>query len=60
MSIDLTQGGYTNMTGQRFVRELVDRVRQLPEVTMATIASGLPGGFEVRREAVSVPGGCAC
>ena len=32
MSIDLTQGGFTNMTGPPFVRELVDRVRQLPGV----------------------------
>jgi predicted permease len=57
MSIDLTQGGYTHMTGRRFVRELVDRVQQLPGVQTATIASGLPGGFEVRREALTVSGG---
>jgi predicted permease len=57
LSIDLTQGGYTNMTGPPFVRELVDRVRQLPGVQSATIASALPGGFEVRREALTVPGG---
>jgi predicted permease len=57
MSIDLTQGGYTNMTGPPFVRELVDRVRQLPGVQSATIASALPGGFEVWREALTVPGG---
>ena len=57
MSIDLTQGGYTSTTGRPFVRELVDRVRLLPGVQTATIASALPGGFEVRREALSVPGG---
>jgi predicted permease len=57
MSIDLTQGGFTNMTGPPFVRELVDRVRQVPGVETATIASGLPGGFEVWREALTVPGG---
>jgi predicted permease len=56
MSIDLTQGGYTNTTGRPFVRELVDRVRLLPGVQTATIASALPGGFEVRREALGVPG----
>ena len=57
MSIDLAQAGYTNMTGPPFVRELLDRVRQLPGVQTATIASVLPGGFEVRREALTVPGG---
>jgi predicted permease len=56
ISIDLTQGGYTNTTGRPFGRELVDRVRLLPGVQTATIASALPGGFEVRREALSVPG----
>ena len=57
MSIDLTQGGYTSTTGRPFVRELVDRVRLLPGVQAATVASVLPGGFEVRRELLSVPGG---
>jgi predicted permease len=56
MSIDLAQAGYTGMTGPTFVRELLDRVRQLPGVQTATVASGLPGGFEVRREALTVPG----
>ena len=32
MSIDLAQAGYTNTTGPPFVRELLDRVRQLPGV----------------------------
>ena len=57
ISIDLTQGGYTNTTGRPFVRDLVDRVRLLPGVQAATVASVLPGGFEVRRELLSVPGG---
>jgi predicted permease len=57
MSIDLTQGGYTDTTGRPFVRELVDRVRLLRGVQAATVASVLPGGFEVRRELLSVPGG---
>ena len=56
MSIDLTQAGYTATTGRPFVRELLDRVRSLSGVQAATIASGLPGGFEVWREALSVPG----
>jgi predicted permease len=57
ISIDLTQGGYTDVTGRRVVRELVDRVRLLPGVQAATAASASPGGFEVRREALSVPEG---
>ena len=57
MSLDLTQARYTNVTGAPFVRELLERVRQLPGVETATIASVPPGGFEVRREALTVPGG---
>jgi predicted permease len=57
ISIDLAQAGYTNMTGPPFVRELLDRIRQMPEVQTATIATALPGGFEVRREALTVAGG---
>jgi predicted permease len=57
MSIDLTQGGYTEVTGRPFVRRLVDRIRLLPGVQAATAASAVPGGFEVRREALSVLGG---
>ena len=45
------------MTGPPFVRELLERVRQMPEVQMATIATTLPGGFEVRREALTVADG---
>jgi predicted permease len=55
-SLDLSQAGYTNTTGPRFARELVDRVRELPDVQSATVASGLPGGFEVRRQPLTVPG----
>jgi putative ABC transport system permease protein len=57
ISIDLAQAGYTNMTGPPFVRELLQRIRQMPEVQTATIATALPGGFEVRREALTVAGG---
>jgi predicted permease len=57
ISIDLAQAGYTNMTGPPFVRELLDRIRQMPDVQTATIATALPGGFEVRREALTVAGG---
>jgi len=55
LSIDLAQAGFTDTTGRPFVRELLDRVRSLPGIQAATIASGLPGGFEVWREALSVP-----
>jgi len=55
-SVDLAQAGYTKTTGSHFARALVDRVRELPDVQTATIASGLPGGFEVRRESLGVPG----
>jgi putative ABC transport system permease protein len=55
-SIDPSQAGYTATTGPLFVRSVLDRVRQMPDVTSATIAAVLPGGFEVRRNGLSVPG----
>jgi len=55
-SLNLSLAGYTNTTGSRFVRELADRVRALPEVQQASVATGLPGGFETQRRTVSVPG----
>jgi predicted permease len=55
-SLDLSLAGYTNTTGPRFVRELVDRVRALPDVQRATTALVLPGGFETQRRALTVPG----
>jgi predicted permease len=55
-SIELEHSGFTSATGSLFARTLVERIRQLPEVESAAIASAVPGGFEVRREAVSVPG----
>jgi predicted permease len=45
-SLDLTVAGYTDTTGPLFLRELIARVRQLPDVQAATIAAVLPGGFE--------------
>ena len=57
MSIDLAQGAYTDKTGRPFIREVIDRVRLLQGVLGATIASAVPGGFEVRREGLGVPGG---
>ncbi len=55
-SVDLSQAGYTNTTGPPFVRELLDRVRAMPDVQRGTIALVLPGGFETQRRALTVPG----
>jgi putative ABC transport system permease protein len=55
-SLNLSLAGYTDTTGPGFVRDLVDRVRALPEVQQASVAVALPGGFETQRRAVSVPG----
>jgi predicted permease len=55
-SITLSQAGYTDITGPLFARELIDRVRALPDVTLATIAVVLPGGFETQRRGLTVPG----
>jgi predicted permease len=51
-TVDLEQAGYTTTTGPIFVRELLDRLGDLSDVQSVTIASGVPGGFEVRREVV--------
>jgi len=55
-SVDLSMAGYTDTTGPRFARELLERVRQLPEVQAATLAKVLPGGFEGIGIGVTVPG----
>jgi predicted permease len=55
-ALGLDQAGYTEATGALFARELLQRVQALPQVQEASIASGLPGGFEVWRETVTVPG----
>jgi predicted permease len=55
-SLDLAQAGYTRTTGPLFARELVDRIHELTDVQSASMASSVPGGFEVRREALTVPG----
>jgi predicted permease len=51
-TVDLEQAGYTTTTGPIFVRELMDRLRDLEDAQSVTIASDVPGGFEVRREVV--------
>jgi predicted permease len=55
-SLDLSMAGYTGTTGLQFVRELTERVRALPDVQAASIATSVPGGFEVQRRGVTVPG----
>jgi len=55
-SLDLSMGGYTGTTGLQFVGELTERVRALPDVQAASIATSVPGGFEVQRRGVTVPG----
>jgi predicted permease len=55
-SLDLSMAGYTGATGLQFVRELAARVRALPDVQAASIATSVPGGFEVQRRGVTVPG----
>jgi len=55
-SLDLSMAGYTSTTGLQFVRELAVRVRALPDVEAASIATSVPGGFEVQRRGVTVPG----
>jgi predicted permease len=56
LSVDLSQAGYTNANGRQFARDLLARVQDLPEVQHASLAVAIPGGFEVQRRAVSVPG----
>jgi predicted permease len=41
-SMDLSLAGYTSATGPAFVRELGDRLRRLPTVRHATMATTLP------------------
>ncbi|HXI32259.1 MAG TPA: ADOP family duplicated permease [Vicinamibacterales bacterium] len=45
-SLNLALGGYTDTTGPLFARNLIARVRALPDVEDATFAAALPGGFE--------------
>ena len=55
-SLDLTQGGYSPEAGALLAREFVDRLSALPDVQHATLASTVPGGFEVRRQEVAMAG----
>jgi predicted permease len=56
-TIDLGMSEYTDSTGPRFWRDVVDQVRRLPNVQSATAARVLPGGFEgIGLGGVSIPG----
>ena len=56
-SLDLSLAGYTAETGPVFARELLERVRALPDVQSATLASILPlGGDVLGLGGLSVPG----
>jgi predicted permease len=56
MSFDLSQAGYTNETGPRSARAILDTVRSLRSVQSASVASVLPGGFETQERTLQVPG----
>jgi predicted permease len=45
-SVDFSMAGYTDKTTPAFARELLDRIRRLPNVEAATVAAVFPGGFE--------------
>jgi predicted permease len=55
-SVDLSMAGYTSITGPQFARNLVDRVRALPHVETATVASGAPGPGTMSLGGITVPG----
>lgn len=56
-TIDPTMAHYTEATGLRVARDLVERIRQLPDVEAATVARVMPGGFEgILFGGITVPG----
>jgi predicted permease len=56
-SLDLSLAGYTTTTGQLFMRELTERLRQLPGVQASTIAAtSEPIGDGRRTGLLSAPG----
>jgi predicted permease len=54
--IDLSMAGYSTLTGPRFVRELLERVRRLPGVETATAANAAPGPGTNTFAGVTAPG----
>jgi putative ABC transport system permease protein len=58
-SFDMTAGGYTNVTGALFAREVVARVRELPGVAAVSVARALPYASEGLGFGLSLPGAVA-
>ena len=59
VSLDLSLGGYTDATGPIFTRQLLDRIRQLPGVQAATMASTSQISDGIRSASLTVPGALA-
>ena len=55
-SVNLSMAGYTDTSGPAFVRELVERVRALPGVQIATVADRVPGPGSMSFGGLTVPG----
>jgi predicted permease len=56
-TLDFKTAGYNETTGAAHARELVERIRRIPVVEAATIATVIPGGFEgIGLGGLSVPG----
>jgi predicted permease len=55
-TVDLTMAGYTATTSANVARELIDRVRALPDVQHATLADRAPGPAGYSRGGITVPG----
>jgi predicted permease len=55
-SVNLGMAGYTEASGPAFVRDLLDRVRSLPGVQVATAADHPPSAASMSFGALTVPG----
>ncbi|MBI4263709.1 MAG: ABC transporter permease [Acidobacteria bacterium] len=55
-SVDLSVAGYTEASGQAFLRTLIERVRALPGVETATLADRIPGPGARSLGSLTVPG----
>jgi predicted permease len=57
VSINVRSAGYDKTTGAAYARDLIERLRHVPGVEAATIATVIPGGFEgIGLGGLSVPG----
>jgi predicted permease len=54
-SLDLAQAGYTMTAGPVFAQQMLNQLRAVADIQDVTLASGAPGGVEVRRETIKVP-----